>query len=82
MLNCAAWFALQDPEGILAAPQGGHIQRRSFEKQLAQDKALARQVEREREQARAQLEAERAVNGPFQLIYYTTLIPNASQWIQ
>eukprot|EP00884_Botryococcus_braunii_P010368 jgi/Botrbrau1/19332/Bobra.0073s0062.1 len=49
-----------DPEGILAAPKGGHIQRRSFEKQLAQDKALAQQVEREKEKARAELEAERA----------------------
>lgn len=52
----------QDPEGILAAPKGGHIQRRSLEKQMAQDKALALEVEREKERAHAELVAERAVS--------------------
>jgi hypothetical protein len=56
---------MQDPEGILAAPKGGHIQRRSLEKQLAEDKALAQQVEREKERARAELEAQRAVSAKF-----------------
>ncbi|CAL5222746.1 g5153 [Coccomyxa viridis] len=48
-----------DPEGILAAPKGGHISRRTFQKQLAEDQTLAEQVEREREIARQELEARR-----------------------
>lgn len=54
---------LQDPEGILAAPKGGHISRRTFQKQLAEDKTLAEQVERERETARQELQARRDVSG-------------------
>lgn len=57
----------QDPEGILAAPKGGHIQRRSLEKQMAQDKALALEVEREKERAHAELVAQRAVSIPMHL---------------
>lgn len=44
-----------DPEGILAAPQGGHIQRRNLQKQLQTDKELAEQVEKERLKARDEL---------------------------
>ena len=55
---------LQDPEGILAAPKGGHITRRTFQKQLAQDKTLLEQVEREREAAREELQARRDVSAP------------------
>ena len=53
----------QDPEGILASPQGGHIARRSLQKQVMQDKELAKQVEAERERARAELQKLRDV-GP------------------
>ncbi|CAK0783772.1 hypothetical protein CVIRNUC_006972 [Coccomyxa viridis] len=48
-----------DPEGILAAPKGGHITRRTFQKQLAEDKTLLEQVEKEREAAREELQARR-----------------------
>ena len=53
---------LQDPEGILAAPKGGHITRRTFQKQLAEDKTLLEQVEKEREAAREELQARRDVS--------------------
>ncbi len=56
-------YTPQDPEGILAAPKGGHISRRTFQKQLAEDQTLAEQVEREREIARQELEARRDVGG-------------------
>lgn len=61
---------LQDPEGILAAPKGGHISRRTFQKQLAEDQSLAEQVEKEREQARKELQARRDVRH-----HPTTIIP-------
>lgn len=54
---------VQDPEGILAAPQGGHIQRRNLQKQLQTDKELAEQVEKERLKARDELMRAREV-GP------------------
>ena len=53
---------LQDPEGILATPKGGHISRRTFQKQLAEDKTLLEQVEKEREAAREELQARRDVS--------------------
>ena len=53
---------LQDPEGILAAPKGGHITRRTFQKQVAEDKTLLEQVEKEREAAREELQARRDVS--------------------
>ena len=53
--------APQDPEGILAAPKGGHIQRRSLAKQIAQDKELAEKVEQVKQQARQELLAAREV---------------------
>lgn len=52
----------QDPEGILAAPIGGHIARRSLAKQVVEDKELAKQVEAERERARAELQKLRDVS--------------------
>lgn len=52
---------LQDPEGILAPPKAGHIARRQLQKLASEDKALAEQVEREREKARAELQAKRDV---------------------
>jgi hypothetical protein len=52
---------VQDPEGILAAPKGGHIQRRSLQKQIAQDKELAAKVEQAKELARQELLAAREV---------------------
>ena len=52
----------QDPEGILAPPKGGHIARRSLQKQVLEDKELAKQVEAERERARAELQKLRDVS--------------------
>lgn len=53
---------MQDPEGILAPPKGGHIARRSLQKQVMEDKELAKQVEAERERARAELQKLRDVS--------------------
>ena len=60
---------MQDPEGILAAPKGGHIARRSLQKQVMEDKELAKQVEAERERARAELQKLRDVSaaGPLNI---------------
>ena len=65
---------LQDPEGILAAPKGGHITRRTFQKQLAEDQSLAERVEKEREQARKELQARRDVRPPHIIIPISTII--------
>ena len=51
----------QDPEGILAAPKGGHIQRRFLQKQIAEDKELAEKVEQAKQVARQELLAAREV---------------------
>ncbi|KAK9909063.1 hypothetical protein WJX75_006635 [Coccomyxa subellipsoidea] len=48
-----------DPEGILAAPKGGHISRRQLQKQIVDDKELQEQMEKERQKARAELQARR-----------------------
>ncbi|BDA41411.1 hypothetical protein COCOBI_02-1910 [Coccomyxa sp. Obi] len=50
---------MQDPEGILAPPKGGHISRRQLQKQIVDDKELKEQVEKERLKARAELQARR-----------------------
>ncbi len=52
---------MQDPEGILAPPKGGHISRRQLQKQIVDDKELQEQVEEERLKARAELQARREV---------------------
>lgn len=52
---------MQDPEGILSAPKGGHISRRQLQKQIVDDKELQEQVEKERLKARAELQARREV---------------------
>lgn len=44
-----------DPEGILSAPVGNHIQRRTFQKQVEQDKDLAAKVEAEQQRLREEL---------------------------
>ncbi|KAK9843266.1 hypothetical protein WJX74_009460 [Apatococcus lobatus] len=49
-----------DPEGILSQPKGGHIQRRTMNKQIAEDDQLAEQVEKERLKAREELQKKRA----------------------
>lgn len=54
----------QDPEGILAAPQGGHIARRSMDRAIAENKELAEQVEKERVKAREELLAARESRAP------------------
>lgn len=54
----------QDPEGILAAPVGGHIQRRTFQKQVAESEEMQERVEAERAKAREELMAKRAARNP------------------
>lgn len=54
----------QDPEGILAAPQGGHINRREVNRAMEANKELAAQVEEERKKAREELLAARAGREP------------------
>ena len=62
-LSACALFT-QDPEGILAAPQGGHVQRRTFQKQVAESEEMAERVEAERQKAREALMAKRAARSP------------------
>jgi len=63
-LSLARALFTQDPEGILAAPQGGHIQRRTFQKQVAESEEMAERVEAERQKAREALMAKRAARSP------------------
>ena len=55
---------LQDPDGILAAPKGGHIARRTLAKQVAQDQELTAQLEAERLKGAEELRARREVRSP------------------
>ncbi|KAK9805770.1 hypothetical protein WJX73_007953 [Symbiochloris irregularis] len=41
-----------DPEGILAAPKGGHLSRRETAKEIESDKELQKQADRAREEGR------------------------------
>lgn len=50
----------QDPEGILAAPVGGHIARRELAKAVQTNAELAERVEAERQKAREELVEKRA----------------------
>ena len=52
---------LQDPEGILASPRGGHLRRREAAKQMLVDKDLQEQADRAREEARHELMRKREV---------------------
>jgi hypothetical protein len=54
----------QDPEGILAPPVGGHIQRRTFQKQVAENAEMAERVEAERAKAREELIKKREARTP------------------
>lgn len=55
----------QDPEGILAAPVGGHIARRELAKAVQTNAELAERVEAERQKAREELVEKRAArNAP------------------
>lgn len=45
----------------MAAPKGGHISRRQLQKQIVDDKELQEQMEKERQKARAELQARREV---------------------
>lgn len=54
----------QDPEGILSAPKGGHIQRRLSQQQQQANEQYEEQLAKERAEARAALEAARAVRNP------------------
>ncbi|KAK9846951.1 hypothetical protein WJX84_012386 [Apatococcus fuscideae] len=69
-VNAVGW----DPEGILSQPKGGHIQRRTMTKQIAEDQQLADQVEKERLKAREELhkkrEARKTPGSHAQLIDY------------
>lgn len=48
-----------DPEGILAAPKGGHISRRFIAKQSEQNEELKEQMNKAREEARKELSQQR-----------------------
>lgn len=48
-----------DPEGILAAPKGGHISRRFISKQTEQNEELKEQMNQAREEARKELSEQR-----------------------
>ena len=54
----------RDPEGILGAPQGGHIARLEFRRRLERDsearEAFERQVREEKERRRSEREVSRA----------------------
>lgn len=56
-ISCIGW----DPEGILGAPQGGHIARLEFRRRLERDsearEAFERQVREEKERRRSEREA-------------------------
>lgn len=73
---------MQDPEGILSAPKGGHIARRQLQKQIVDDKDLQEQLEKERQKARAELQARREVGAHimhqgmhFNMMHLTTSTP-------
>ncbi len=53
---------LQDPEGILAQPRGGHIQRRTLQKQIAEDKELQEQMDKKEAEMREELQRKRDVS--------------------
>lgn len=53
--------APQDPEGLLAAPKGGHISRRMLSRQAQDDEELKEQMDKAREEARQELSAQREV---------------------
>lgn len=55
ILNAVGW----DPEGILGAPIGGHIQRRSLTKEMQANKEFAKQVEEQAQRMREELERKR-----------------------
>ena len=55
-------MSLQDPEGILAQPRGGHIQRRTLQKQIAEDKELQEQVDKKEAEMREELQRKRDVS--------------------
>ena len=52
---------MQDPEGILRAPQGHHISRRTMQKQVQDDEELRKKLEKEEQELRAKLDETRAV---------------------
>ena len=58
----SAMLPLQDPEGILAQPRGGHIQRRTLQKQIAEDKELQAQVDKKEMEMREELQRKRDVS--------------------
>ena len=53
--------APQDPEGLLAAPKGGHIGRRMLNRQAQDNEELKEQMDKAREEARQELSAQREV---------------------
>ena len=52
---------LQDPEGILAQPRAGHLNRQQFRKQAEQDQDLQEQADRARAEAQKELMKQREV---------------------
>ena len=53
--------AVQDPEGILAAPRAGHLNRQQLQKQVQVDQELQEQANRARDEARSELMRQREV---------------------
>ncbi len=60
---------VQDPEGLLSAPQGGHISRRQLTKEVENNKELQAEVDRLKAEKEAELKQQRDVRkqSPFQL---------------
>ena len=52
---------MQDPEGILSAPQGGHISRRSLSKEVERNKELQAEVDRLKKEKSEELQQQRDV---------------------
>ena len=53
---------LQDPEGLLRAPQGGHISRRILQKEVEQNKEMQEELEKLKREKSEELERQREVS--------------------
>ena len=52
---------MQDPEGILRAPEGGHIARRTMQKQVEDNKELQADLKKREAELKAEMEEKRQV---------------------
>ena len=60
--SIARTFGLQDPEGLLRAPQGGHISRRILQKEVEQNKEMQEELEKLKREKGEELERQREVS--------------------